>query len=130
MVKFDHHAFNSLDEMGNRIICHENGFLYLILRSDGKERSIGQIFPHDHQKDKLVYYKHEKESEVFQKTDAWSIPYWILEKVDFVCFVTEKFIYKILASKAKEHGSFLWFKVSGFEKKIYVPREYWWKGKR
>ena len=78
------------------------------------------------QDNKWSLYKEEKEKGRYMAFDAWSIPYALLERLDGTLnFRTEKGIYRISVEDAKKHGNFLHFKVTGIERKIYIPISFW-----
>ena len=56
---------------------------------------------------KLLYVKHEKNSDIFRKTNAWSLYYHIVENVSYITIYTESHVYKITSENAKEKGDFL-----------------------
>lgn len=124
-----HHFFaallNNTDQQGNKII-YDNGTLYLFLKKDNIRRNIGVV--KFHEDGNILYVKQEKEEGRFKKNDSWSINYYVLTKVDYVMYVTTKAFYKITKPDALKLGSFLWFKYSGYERKIYVPVKHWWSG--
>ena len=117
--------FNSIDIQGNKI-TYENGNLYLSLKKDNIKRNIGSV--KFHKDGNILYVKQEKEDGRFKKNDSWSINYYVLSKVDYVMYVTTKAVYKITKSDALKLGDFLWFKKTGYERKIYIPVKHWWTG--
>ena len=114
--------FKDIDEQGNSLIV-ENNIVTLKLKNQNFSVTLGII----HRKDGVYsLYKEEKENGKYRKTDSWSIPYNLLMKLDGTLnFRTEKGIYRIDVDHAKKYGSFLHFKQSGFEKKIYIPIAFW-----
>ena len=117
--------FTFQDKHGNQFNCI-NRRLFLILENEptGKQRRIGKIV---HDNGTLVYSKHEDEKDIFQKTNAWSIPYEIVERVHRVTYHTKKKVYRINTQTVKEIGKFFHFKKSSssIELKIYVPLSKW-----
>lgn len=117
-------VFDIKDKDGNAIYCSEHGHLFIKLKNEKRSRQIGRleyrlIRPAERM---LIYLKDDSESQVFRKTDAWSIPWEIVNRVGGIEIHSETHVYKILASKAKEVGSFLHFKTEGIERKLYIPR--------
>lgn len=98
----------------------------LSLASENRQREIG--FLHENPLGYLSYYKHDHESQVFRKADAWSVNWALLSYLprdeSTINIRTELFIYRITKKEALERGSFLYFKESGIEKKFYIPRRY------
>lgn len=81
---------------------------------------------------RYVWCKSEKEIDKFLKTNAWSLPYVIFERLPedaWIRFITESYEYVITVRRIKKimlkENLFLHFKSSGVEKKIYVPIKYW-----
>lgn len=122
----DFSRFNIKDEAGNYIRVNEAGCVYIRIKSKTHEDRIGTLEwrglkgePH---KNVLIFVKEERETNVFRSTDAWSIPSEILSRVYGVIVETEEAIYKITRMEAMENGSYLHFKTSGVERKVYIPR--------
>jgi hypothetical protein len=74
----------------------------------------------------LSYYKHEKEKDVFRKTNAWSINWNVIQYLpsdsSMINIKSEGGIYRISKEKALKMGEFMFFKNAGIEKKIYVRK--------
>ena len=74
------------------------------------------------------YFKEEKESATFCIMDAWSVNYKIItllpDEKSTINIRSEKYIYRITKEKALLLGKFMYFKASGIEKKIYIPKKY------
>jgi sporulation protein YlmC with PRC-barrel domain len=119
-----HEMFLIRDHNENLMYLGSTNEVFLKLKDDSNTRKIGRLNwrPIAEAEKLLVFTKEEKESNVFKKTDSWSIPWEIVQRVGGIEIITEKFIYKILTTRAKEIGSFLHFKESGIEKKLYIPR--------
>lgn len=116
--------FTMTDEARNKITC-KNRKLILKLATERRERNIGKIV---WKNGELIYSKPEKEEDIYRKLNAWSVPYSILKKVDRITFYTDKWFYRIRVKEIEL--TFLHFKKSGIEKKIYIPLDYWEKEKR
>lgn len=119
------------DNMGNTMRWDDTGNLYIKLVSEQREKNIGMLLKI---KGSLCYFKNEKEQDVFHKTNAWSINYEVLKIAQqgdkgtgYIRYRSEDCIYEISVQDAIKYGDFLWFKTSGFEKKIYVPKTFWKK---
>ena len=116
--------FTSRDSDGNFLVFNI-GQLYLRQDNEDHNRRIGDIY---YVNDTLLYMKWEKEKDVFQKMDAWSIPLLVAKNVDVICFKTSSRQYWITHDIIKEllrikQASIL--KFDGMEKKVYIPRKFW-----
>ena len=111
------------DHWGNKFVC-TSGKLTLQLKSEPnrKPRKIGEII---NIKDYIVYKKFEKEKDIYQKTNAWSVPVEVFERVDGIWFYTNENDYKIMVKTAKEKMHYLTFSNSGYERKVYIPLDLW-----
>jgi len=100
------------------------GEVVLQLNSENRTRRLG--FLANNESGVLSYYKHEKEKDVFRKTNAWSINYNVLQYLPYpnsmINIKSEQGIYRISKEKALQVGDFMFFKSSGIEKKIYVRK--------
>ncbi len=100
------------------------GEVMLQLNSEKRTRRLGFLAKNEN--GILSYYKHEKEKDVFRKTNAWSINYNVLQYLPYpnsmVNIKSEGAIYRISKQKALGIGEFMFFKSSGIEKKIYVQK--------
>lgn len=121
--------FSKEDEVGNVLTFKEDRFR-LHLKINNYVLRLGWCRYHENLK---VYSKKESEDGIFRKNNSWSIPYTILthfDKYDIVSYFTPSTIYIISVADAKKHGKFMYFKQSGYEKKIYIPLKYWEKHNR
>lgn len=120
--------FTFTDEWGNKFKCVNNK-ITLELKSEPhrKPRQIGEVV---NIRSFLILKKNEKEKDIWRKTNAWSVPVEIFEKIDGMWFISELYEYKILAKKAKENMDYLTFSKSGYEKKVYIPLSLWDKRKK
>lgn len=118
--------FNKRDSENNVLTCcNKTGKLSLFLSSENRKRDIGVI---KFINGIMIYEKKEKEAQIFRKNNSWSIPYIIVELLlenSKIIFHTEKCTYSITKEDVLKNGSFLFFKRSGFEKKIYIPIKFW-----
>ena len=100
------------------------GEVVLQLNSEKRTRRLG--FLANNENGVLSYYKHEKEKDVFRKTNAWSINYNVLQYLPYpnsmINIKSEQGIYRVSKEKALQVGDFMFFKSSGIEKKIYVQK--------
>ena len=100
------------------------GEVVLRLNSENRTRRLG--FLANNENGVLSYYKHEKEKDVFRKTNAWSINYNVLQYLPYpnsmINIKSEQGIYRVSKEKALQVGDFMFFKSSGIEKKIYVQK--------
>lgn len=100
------------------------GEVVLQLNSENRTRRLGFLAKNEN--GILSYYKHEKEKDVFRKTNAWSINYNVLQYLPYpnsmINIKSEQGIYRISKEKALQVGDFMFFKSSGIEKKIYVRK--------
>lgn len=112
------------DEHGNRLFLTETNEVILRLTQYGGDRKIGIL--HKKPDGTINYYKEEKEKDTFRKNNSWSICWEIFKMVTGkINYRSEKGVYRIDITKAKEVGSFLWFLKTGIEKKFYIPKEHW-----
>jgi len=100
------------------------GEVVLQLNSEKRTRRLGFLAKNENAV--LSYYKHEKEKDVFRKTNAWSLNYNVLQYLPYpnsmINIKSEQGIYRISKEKALQVGDFMFFKSSGIEKKIYVQK--------
>jgi len=113
--------FTFKDKNENLYIC-KDGKLTLQLKSELRVRKIGEIYVNNKY---TIYKKYEDEKHIFRKTNAWSIPVDIYEKVDTIWYYSKLYNYRILKKKAKEHMQYLSFNKSGYENKVYIPIQLW-----
>lgn len=116
-------AFTFEDKDGNFFGC-KDGKLTLQLRSETRLRKIGEIF-YNEEKKLLIYKKREDENQIHRKTNSWSIPVHLYNRVDGIWFYTNKYNYKILRQEAEKHKMYLSFKKVGYESKVYIPLQLW-----
>lgn len=112
---------NLTDEQGRKLIYRpeDEGKIYL---KDGEElRCLGRILIGTKN---IMYSKFEDESNIFRKTEAWSINYSILKHVDHIHYETRLHDYSISKEVALEYGQFFHF-IESTEKKVYTPIKYW-----
>lgn len=111
------------DKNGKRIIYkpEEGGKVYIDI--DGEVRAIGHILLGENN---IIYTKFEDETNIFRKTNAWSINYTILPHVDHIHYDTRTYDYVITKERALEFGQFFHFQDTT-ELKLYVPLQYWEK---
>ena len=114
------------------IYTHDSGCLKVLgtgevvlqLNSEKRTRRLGFLAKNENAV--LSYYKHEKEKDVFRKTNAWSLNYNVLQYLPYdnsmINIKSEEYIYRITKEKALQVGEFMFFKSSGIEKKIYVQK--------
>ena len=100
------------------------GEVVLQLNSEKRTRRLGFLAKNEN--GILSYYKHEKEKDVFRKTNAWSLNYNVLQYLPYpnsmINIKSEQGIYRVSKEKALQVGDFMFFKSSGIEKKIYVQK--------
>lgn len=113
--------FTFEDKHGNLFHC-KNGKITLQLKSEKRIRNIGEIVEI---KGLNIYKKFEDEKDIHRKTNSWSVPVEIFEKVDGIWFFSKSYDYKILVKKAKDHMKYLSFNKSGYENKVYIPLQLW-----
>lgn len=114
------------DTQGSLYIL-KTGEVELSLLCESRTRKLG--FIKQNELGIISYYKHEKEKDVFRKTNAWSLNWNIIQYLPFpnsmINIKSENGIYRITKEKALECGEFMFFKKSGIEKKIYVSKVFW-----
>lgn len=113
--------FSFKDEADNQFSCND-GRITLQLKSEDRTRKIGEIVVI---KGLLIYKKREDEAQVHRKTNSWSVPVHIYERINGIWFYTDLYNYKILKAKADKNKKFLHFKKVGNEKKVYIPLQLW-----
>jgi len=113
------------DTQGSLYIL-KSGEVELNLLCEKRTRKLGFIKANEN--GIVSYYKHEKEKDVFRKTNAWSLNYNVLQYLpsdnSMINIKSELQIYRITKAKALQLGEFMFFKSTGIEKKIYVPKIY------
>jgi len=113
--------FTYEDEDGNFFLC-TNREIYLNLVIERRQRMLGKIVFDNNE---LVYSKYENEKDIFRKLNAWSIPYYIVKRVQRITFYTKEHFYRIRTSGIIDSSEKLHFKDSGIELKVYVPLDMW-----
>ena len=98
-------------------------------RAGGNSRSLGVIADHGGY---YVWTKHERDADIFRANNSWSIPYEVFRILPERCiikFITDRRTYtitkKYIERYKESHDVFLYFKKTGYEKKIYIPLEEW-----
>lgn len=114
------------DGQGNKLYLKDNK---MFLQLGGNILSIGEIKV-DKESGRNVYYKKVSDRHIFRKNDSWGINLSslnFLENDDLIrlYYSNEKKTYELTKSQLLEKGEFLWFKATGFEKQIFVPRNEW-----
>lgn len=115
--------FTYEDNDGNFFLCR-NRYIVLSLKSESRQRNIGKIVCDN---DELVYSKYENIKDIYRMTNAWSIPYFIVKRVDRITFYTKTHFYRISSFDiiTAYEADILHFKNSGIELKVYVPLSMW-----
>jgi len=117
-------VFNFKDRFGNEFKFNFGGRLELKLKGKSRWRNLGELINiKTHEGVLTIYKKHDTELQIHQKSNSWSIPSHIWNNVDGVWIVTQKRNYKIL--KRGTDISYLHFKESGYELKVYIPLNLW-----
>ena len=111
----------------SRLYTDDFGQAHLRIAGTRGEKIIGRIIEDGANK---VYFKPEKIKDIFRKTDAWSLNYALLRALNDDDVVNikvreERLIYWLTVKECLELGDFLYFKTSGVERKIYIPRSAW-----
>jgi uracil-DNA glycosylase len=114
---------NYVDRNGKKLSYkpEEGGKIYLDI--DNSTRCLGHILIG---KESILYTKFEDESNIFRKTNAWSINHTVLVNVDHIHYETRTHDYQITKERALEFGEFMHFQDTT-ELKVYVPLKYWEK---
>jgi hypothetical protein len=116
--------FTSKDNDDNFLVYNRSK-LNLRLAKEDKNRDIGDIY---YVNDKILYSKWETESQIFNAMNAWSIPLIVAKNVDVVWYKTplkEYWIsHQMIKQLLKEEKAKI-MQFPGFERKVYVPLEYW-----
>lgn len=114
--------FTFEDKHGNKFRCI-SGKIFLIPAGTHRERKIGRVYKTD--KGTIIYKKYEEEKHIYRKTNAWSIPYEIYNRVDRVWFYSKLYNYRIIKKEVNNLKDFFHFARSGVELKVYIPLKYW-----
>ena len=118
-----------LDVVDKNSRLYINDYKRVHLTIGSRKKIIGRIIQEDKYK---IYFKTEKLEDRFKKTNAWSLNYALLDWLDGDDVVQIKIkrsslIYWLTVKECITFGSFLWFKDSGIERKLYIELEYWRK---
>lgn len=114
--------FSYEDADGNYFMCKHRKIFLSLKKEFPRQRNLGLITSHN---DILIYSKPEDMKDIFRKLNAWSIPYWIVDRVDLILFYTDTHVYRISAADIIRESTILHFEEAGIELKVYVPLEMW-----
>jgi hypothetical protein len=132
-VGYQDFSTNSIsDAVGNKIFLLRSGDnkynIFLVLNRD-KTLNIGKI-EIDRKSHKKTLIKKVNSKHIFNKNDSWGInlsSLHFLQEDDLVSleYSEGNKHYELTKKQILDKGSFLWFKSTGFEKQIFVPRNEW-----
>ncbi len=119
--------FNVSDEVGNKLVCSEDGNLRLELKDSkyNKNPKIGQLKIVD---GKMCYSKNVDEKNIMRINDSWGLCWDVISKLkddDIVALYGKKRDYFLTVKIINEKKDFLHFKTKGLEKQIFIPIKYW-----
>lgn len=114
----------SIRDKNNHIYMDDNGRIFLHLIGE-KPFQIGMIYTLPD--GKLVYFNFEDERHILKPTRSWGVYYQILQRVNFVKYITRRYSYYIDSERALNCGEFLNFETSRLDVKIYIPVNLWIK---
>jgi uracil-DNA glycosylase len=119
-------ALNYRDTFGNELMTKEiqDGVWDIKLRqhNESRWRSIGQLIAGE---EEVMYFKTEKEEDMYRNTKAWSIHALILDHCDTVQYSTPLGKYTIPTRDAKHFGGKFTYKNNALTTKVIVPIRHW-----
>jgi uracil-DNA glycosylase len=114
---------NTTDRNGKQLLYKPDDGGRIYLDVDGTLKCLGAILLGQNN---ILYHKYEEESQIFRKTNAWSVNHTVLSVVDLVVYESTSFDYSITRERALEFGEYFHFQDTT-ELKVYVPLKYWEK---
>ena len=102
VIKFDE-ALTFTDERGNTFQCR-GGAIKLRLHKTEKLRVIGRLVKI---KGLIIYKKREWDSDFYRKTNSWTIPPVIFDKVDGIWIQTETADFKVLTAYVRRNRNLI-----------------------
>ena len=114
-----------VDNYNNKLLINKTS-PYSIKLHQGNEnriRDLGFLVQATHET--VVYKKHEKESDIYRKTKAWSVHARILDFANEIEYETSNAIYRITTKEAKIRSGRMVYKNASYTSKVYIPIKYW-----
>ena len=114
-----------VDNYNNKLLINKTS-PYSIKLHQGNENRIRDLgFLVQATPETVVYKKHEKESDIYRKTKAWSIHARILDFANEIEYETSNAIYRITTQEAKIRSGRMVYKNASYTSKVYIPIKYW-----
>jgi len=114
-----------VDNYNNKLLINKTS-PYSIKLHQGNENRIRDLgFLVQTTPEIVVYKKHEKESDIYRKTKAWSIHARILDFANEIEYETSNAIYRITTQEAKIRSGRMVYKNASYTSKVYIPIKYW-----
>lgn len=114
-----------VDNYNNKLLINKES-PYSIKLHQGNENRIRDLgFLVQATPETVVYKKHEKESDIYRKTKAWSIHARILDFANEIEYETSNAIYRIKTQDAKIRAGRMVYKNASYTSKVYIPIKYW-----
>ncbi len=114
-----------VDNYNNKLLINKAS-PYSIKLHQGNENRIRDLgFLVQATPETVVYKKHEKESDIYRKTKAWSIHARILDFANEIEYETSNAIYRIKTQDAKIRAGRMVYKNASYTSKVYIPIKYW-----
>ena len=114
-----------VDNYNNKLLINKTS-PYSIKLHQGNENRIRDLgFLVQATPETVVYKKHEKESDIYRKTKAWSVHARILDFANEIEYETSNAIYRITTQEAKIRSGRMVYKNASYTSKVYIPIKYW-----
>ena len=114
-----------VDNYNNKLLINKTS-PYSIKLHQGNENRIRDLgFLVQATPETVVYKKHEKESDIYRKTKAWSVHARILDFANEIKYETSNAIYRITTQEAKIRSGRMVYKNASYTSKVYIPIKYW-----
>ena len=113
------------DQHKNTLVIEQKAPYQVFIKQADEERTrmVGYLEPD--QDGTFTYKKHEKESDIYRKTKAWSIHARILDFAQRIEYTTNRAVYTIDTVDAKTRSGRMLYKNASYTKKVYVPIKFW-----
>ena len=113
-----------VDNYNNKLLINKTS-PYSIKLHQGNENRIRDLgFLVQATPETVVYKKHEKESDIYRKTKAWSVHARILDFANEIEYETSNAIYRITTQEAKIRSGRMVYKNASYTSKVYIPIKY------
>ena len=113
------------DQHKNTLVIEQKAPYQVFIKQADEERTrmVGYLEPD--QDGTFTYKKHEKESDIYRKTKAWSIHARILDFAQRIEYTTNRAVYTIDTIDAKTRSGRMLYKNASYTQKVYVPIKFW-----